>query len=124
MKQMSKLVTQCPACQDKLLVTRLSCTSCDLQLEGQFEIPGLLSLDPGELDFVLKFVRASGSLKEMASIEGQSYPTIRARLNEVIAQLDDVPNAGEMRQHEILDAIADGSMTAAQGAARLKEVKR
>ena len=45
MKQMSKLVTQCPACQDKLLVTRLSCTSCDLQLEGQFEIPGLLSLD-------------------------------------------------------------------------------
>ena len=124
MKQMSKLVTQCPACQDRLLVTRLSCTSCDLQLEGQFEIPGLLSLDPGDLDFVLKFVRASGSLKEMASIEGQSYPTIRARLNDIIARLEDAPNPTEMRQHEILDAIASGSMTAAEGAARLKEVKQ
>jgi hypothetical protein len=120
---MSKLVTQCPACQGSLRVTRLSCSSCDLQLEGQFEIPGILSLDPGDLEFVLRFVRASGSLKEMARIEGKSYPTIRARLNEIIADLGDAPIPVEMKQNQILDAIASGEMTAAQGAQKLKELK-
>jgi hypothetical protein len=44
-----------------------------------------LSFLPEEdLDFVLQFVLASGSLKEMASLHGVSYPTIRANLNRVI----------------------------------------
>jgi len=121
---MSKLVTQCPACKGELRVTRLSCSSCDLQLEGQFEIPQLVSLDPGELEFVIRFVRSSGSLKEMARLEGQSYPTIRSRLNDVISKLGEENGSVEMKQHEILDAIASGQMTAAEGAARLEELKR
>jgi hypothetical protein len=40
-----------------------------------------------DLDFVLQFVLASGSLKEMASLHGVSYPTIRASLDRVIAAL-------------------------------------
>jgi hypothetical protein len=105
-------------------VTRLSCASCDLQLEGQFEIPRLLSLDPADLEFVLRFVKASGSLKEMARIEGRSYPTIRARLDEIIARLQGDPLPMVMKQHEILDAIASGAMTSAEGARKLEELKR
>jgi hypothetical protein len=121
---MSKIVTRCPACQERLLVTRLSCPSCDLVLEGHFEIPGLLGLDPKDLDFVLGFVRASGSLKETARIQGQSYPTIRARLDEVIAMLGEQESELELRQGEILDAVASGTLSAAEGAAKLKEMKR
>lgn len=44
-----------------------------------------LSLVPeDDLDFVLQFVLASGSLKEMARLHGVSYPTIRASLDRVI----------------------------------------
>jgi len=47
-----------------------------------------LSLLPEEdLDFVLQFVLASGSLKEMARLHGVSYPTIRNTLDRVIASL-------------------------------------
>ena len=42
-----------------------------------------------DLDFVLQFVLASGSLKEMARLHGVSYPTIRATLDRVIASLQD-----------------------------------
>jgi len=38
--------------------------------------------------FVLDFVRCSGSLKEMAQKLGLSYPTVRNRLDEVISQLE------------------------------------
>jgi hypothetical protein len=47
----------------------------------------LLLLPEEDLDFVLQFVLASGSLKEMARLNGVSYPTIRASLDGVIANL-------------------------------------
>jgi len=40
-----------------------------------------------DLDFIVQFVLASGSLKEMAQIHGVSYPTIRATLDRVIENL-------------------------------------
>ena len=40
-----------------------------------------------DLDFVTQFVLASGSLKEMAVLHQVSYPTIRASLDRVIANL-------------------------------------
>lgn len=121
---MPQLVTQCPACRDQLVVTRLTCPGCGLHLDGQFELPLLLGLKPAELEFVVRFVRASGSLKEMAKLEGQSYPTIRSRLNELIAQLDALQAETGITENEILDAVAAGKMTAAQGAAKLREIKR
>ena len=44
-------------------------------------------LEPEDLEFVLRFVLASGSLKEVASGYGVSYPTIRARLDRLIGRL-------------------------------------
>ena len=47
----------------------------------------LLLLAEEDLDFVVQFVLASGSLKEMAMLHQVSYPTIRATLDRVIANL-------------------------------------
>lgn len=47
----------------------------------------LLQLEEADREFVLRFVLASGSLKEVAQNYGVSYPTIRARLDRLIAQL-------------------------------------
>lgn len=47
----------------------------------------LLLLAEDDLDFVVQFVLASGSLKEMAQLHGVSYPTIRATLDRVISNL-------------------------------------
>lgn len=47
----------------------------------------ILRLEAEDLEFVLKFVLASGSLKEVATLYGVSYPTIRARLDRLIGRL-------------------------------------
>jgi hypothetical protein len=47
----------------------------------------LMLLAEEDLDFVVQFVLASGSLKEMAMLHHVSYPTIRATLDRVIANL-------------------------------------
>ena len=47
----------------------------------------LLRLSDEDLEIVTQFVLASGSLKEMAMLYQVSYPTIRASLDRVIANL-------------------------------------
>jgi hypothetical protein len=47
----------------------------------------LSKLPEEDLDFVVQFVLASGSLKEMAHLHQVSYPTIRNALDRVIANL-------------------------------------
>lgn len=44
-------------------------------------------LEEDELNFIKKFVLASGSLKEMAEIYKVTYPTVRSRLNQVIEKI-------------------------------------
>ena len=43
-----------------------------------------MKLEEEDLEFIRKFVLASGSLKEMAKEYGVSYPTIRLRLDKLI----------------------------------------
>ncbi|MEM1010488.1 MAG: DUF2089 family protein, partial [Myxococcota bacterium] len=72
------------SCHGPLQVTCLSCTVCPTHVEGCFQLPALLRLSHEDIDFVMQFVKNSGSLKKMAVLLGQSYPTIRQRLNEII----------------------------------------
>lgn len=47
----------------------------------------LASLDEEDLNFIKKFLLASGSLKEVASIYGVTYPTVRLRLDKLIQKI-------------------------------------
>ena len=52
------------------------------------EVPlWITELEDDELQFIKRFVLASGSLKEMADIYGVTYPTVRNRLNMVISKV-------------------------------------
>jgi hypothetical protein len=54
---------------------------------GSYELPVLLLLSAEEQDFVLSFIKYSGSLKEMANQLKLSYPTVRNRLNDIIEKI-------------------------------------
>lgn len=47
----------------------------------------LAQLGDEDLAFIKRFVLASGSLKETARIYGVSYPTVRLRLDRLIARI-------------------------------------
>jgi|HubBroStandDraft_5_1064220.scaffolds.fasta_scaffold453570_2 hypothetical protein len=84
---MKRLPVSCPSCGDKLSVKRLRCEHCETEVDGLYALPALASLPQEDQEFLLQFVKASGSLKEMADILKVSYPTVRNRLDEVIAKL-------------------------------------
>ncbi len=81
---MRPLVLKCPSCNGDLAVSKLHCHSCDITLEGDFSIPALLRLNRAQLDFVEVFLKNRGIIREVERELGVSYPTVRARLDEVL----------------------------------------
>ena len=47
----------------------------------------MADLEAEDLTFIKKFILASGSLKEVASLYGVSYPTVRLRLDRLIQKI-------------------------------------
>ena len=64
----------------------LQCPSCDAPLKVG-RLPLLARLSEKEQQFVLVFVKSSGSLKDMAKNIGVSYPTVRNMLDDIIDKL-------------------------------------
>jgi hypothetical protein len=119
---MSRLSTTCSGCGEQLEVTRLTCPACETRIEGRFELPELLRLERDDLAFVLDFVRCSGSLKDLCQLRGQSYPTIRNRLDEIIARLSPGDEKVETKRRKVLDALAKGELSVREATKRLKEL--
>lgn len=83
----NKLPIICPSCTNTLSVAELCCDNCHTAIKGKYVIPEFLKLSAEEQDFLLNFVKESGSLKNMSQRLGLSYPTVRNMLDDMIAKL-------------------------------------
>ena len=81
---MRPLILKCPSCNGDLAVSKLHCHACEIAIEGDFGIPALLRLSRAQLDFVEVFLKNRGNIREVERELGVSYPTVRARLDEVL----------------------------------------
>jgi hypothetical protein len=82
-----KLPVSCPSCSNVLKVKRFECPQCNTSVEGDFALPLLAQLPQEDQEFIIKLVKASGSLKDMAHEYGVSYPTVRNRLDDLIEKI-------------------------------------
>lgn len=82
-----KLPCHCPSCQAQLKVKSLKCENCDTEVTGLYDLPVLARLSTEDQEFILKFMKNSGSLKDMAKDLNLSYPTVRNLLDEVIEKI-------------------------------------
>jgi hypothetical protein len=108
----------CPYCQQAMTVSRMTCHACEIAVEATFPTARLANLPIEHQRFIEIFVLASGSLKEIADQTGVSYPTVRSRLDKVIAALREEIGRTQKTKGTILDAVNEGKMSA-EAAARL-----
>lgn len=81
------LPVYCPGCRRQLKVERLKCEQCETRVTGCYDLPLLALLSQEDQDFIIRFMKNSGSLKEMSNQLKLSYPTVRNMLNEVIEKI-------------------------------------
>jgi hypothetical protein len=82
----------------------------------------LEALSPPERDLVLALARAGGSLKDVAARYQVSYPTLRARMDALIARLAEIEagrTADPMAEHHA-QLVETGQITPAAAKATLK----
>jgi hypothetical protein len=77
----------CPVCQHRLHLTQLGCPHCGTGLSGQFEPCQFCGLDDTELDILRVFLASKGNMKDLERHLGVSYPTARARFEDLLATL-------------------------------------
>jgi hypothetical protein len=66
----------------------LKCDSCQTEVSGLYDLPALARLSTDDQQFVLQFVKCSGSLKDMAKFLNLSYPTVRNLLDDIIGRIE------------------------------------
>jgi hypothetical protein len=119
----------CPVCGDTLNVTKLHCPNCDTSLEGHFTLGRLSRLNADQIYFVETFLRCEGTIKRVEKELGISYPTVRARLEEVIRSMgfevvgDYVaPQSGmsEAERGRVLDQLSRGEISSEEALALLR----
>jgi len=112
---MRRILTHCPSCGSEMIVTELSCTSCDTVVRGRYTGCTFCALPDENLRFLELFVSCRGNIKEMERETGLGYWTIRGRLDGVIRDLQlqlhgEPPDTTAQRRRAILDAGERGEV--------------
>ncbi len=118
---------QCPVCDQELHVTRLQCGSCGTGIDGHFRLGRFARLSSDHLGFLEVFIKNRGIIKDVEAELGISYPTVRARLDEVIRALgfpaaseDGLrPSQAREERRQILEALRGKEISADEAAKRL-----
>ena len=103
-----------------LVVERVRLADRGIVVEGEFALPQLARLSLEDQVFVAAFLRSHGSIKEMEQVFGVSYPTVKARLNRIAAQLEFVETDPKPSRNEILGRLDRGEISAADAIRQLE----
>ncbi len=106
-----------------IAVERVRLTEGGAAVEGSWELPQLARISAEDQVFITAFVRSHGSIKEMESVFGVSYPTIKARLNRIAASLDFVDTNPMPSRAEVLDRLKRGEITAEDAIRELEALR-
>ncbi len=104
-------------------VRRLECPTCEIGVDGHFDQGPLARLTRDQLDFVEVFLRARGKIKDVEEDLGISYPTVVARLNDVLVGRGFEPGEDPRdvdRRQRVLDDLAAGRVSAGEAAEQLR----
>ncbi len=130
-----------------MVVRELYCSTCDVTIRGEFE-PGSVGpfsqLNDEQLAFLHLFVTSRGNMSDVERSLGVSYPTVRAKLDDLITALterdapspparpmsstpvarpvQETPPAHSMNRREILGQIAEGKLSVQEGMELMKRV--
>lgn len=96
--KMNQLPGRCPICNSALTVTRLQCGNCGTGIDGAFQLGRLQALTAEQVRFVETFIKNRGKIKDVEDELGISYPTVVARLNDVVRAMGYDVNESELSE--------------------------
>lgn len=112
----------CPVCDERLALTRLSCPACNTELSGGFATCEFCVLSNEDRDVLRVFLASRGNMKDLERHLGVSYPTARARFDSLLGKLGiDRPATGPSTTRvELMEQVARGEIDIDEALKRLE----
>jgi hypothetical protein len=91
----------------------LLCDSCGTEVRGNFSSCEFCGLSDERRNLLRVFLASRGNAKELERHLGVSYPTARARLDDLLTALDIPPAPIAVRtqtRREVIEALANGEL--------------
>jgi hypothetical protein len=123
-------IDSCPSCNGPMEIRELYCSDCDIQIRGHFaptEPSSFARLNDEQEAFLRLFVLSRGNLSDVERSLGVSYPTVRAKLDDLIAAISESQEEAAapeppLTRSEILERVSDGRLSADDGMAMLQQL--
>ena len=94
-------ISGCPGCSGRLTITEMYCPTCDITIKGKFSSNRFGYLDEETLEFIETFLLARGNIKELEKILSISHPTVKARIDRMVDEINRIKGIDEeIRQKE------------------------
>lgn len=111
----------CPVCSENLALTRLSCDECGTELSGHFPTCEYCGLSSEDRETLRVFLSSRGNMKEVERHLNVSYPTARARFDQILVKLghdtSDEPLSTDAM--DTLESLAGGQIDVEEALRRL-----
>ena len=102
------------------MTTRLGCTECGSELDGQFAPCDFCAVDARDVDLLRVFLASRGNIREVEKHLGVSYPTARLphdRARPARAQRRGARAEHGLTREQVLSEVAAGALDPAEAAA-------
>jgi len=117
-----KIINECPVCYSRLVAVKLKCNTCGTNIESEFELSRFESLSKEQIAFAEIFLKNRGIIKDVEKELGISYPTVRAKLDDVIKSLGfEIKDESKDEIKSILDNLESGDIDADEALKRIKK---
>jgi hypothetical protein len=103
-----------------MAVSELTCESCGTSVRGRFPVPDLCRLPDDLYQFLVVFIKNRGVIRDVEKELGISYPTVRSRLDAVLAALGFAENAGRADSNQVIEMLERGEITAEEAEKMLR----
>ena len=118
---MRKIIETCPTCHSRgLTISEVTCDACGAQVRSRYSPCPFCALSDEEQTFLLLFVRSRGNLKDVEKTLGVSYPTVRAKLDEIVDHLTPPAAPARPDRMAVLAQVQSGHLSAADALALLQ----
>lgn len=124
-----EIPAKCPLSGGELYVSELTCEESGVVIRGRFRLPEQAVLDEDKQAFLRVFLRARGVISTVEKELGISYPTVRARLDSLLAEMglspikDDAMAKRNEKKRQIIKDLEEGRLTAEQAKKKLRAIK-
>jgi hypothetical protein len=120
-----RIPDRCPSCGGQVEVREVGCPDCDVTVRGRFARCEFCALPDEQLNFLRLFVARRGNLRELERELGISYPTVRARLDDLLKALGYAAGPTlldrQERRRQVMEDLREGRIGPEEAVRLLRE---